>query len=72
MSLLVGIWVPEQINRKEKWCTLGVWGGDEVERKTGSWMIEKSVLRVWGNPILLESQLTLFPRSKRAPPFICE
>lgn len=41
MSLLAGVWVPEQINRKEKWCLQ--WG-DKVERKAGRQTMEKSVI----------------------------
>lgn len=40
-SLPTGVWVLEQINRKEKWCLQ--WG-DKVERKMGRQTMEKSVI----------------------------
>lgn len=45
-------------------------GGDEVERKFGSWMSEESVLRVWGNPTLFSFQFTLFSRQQGTPPSV--
>ena len=41
MRLLAGDWVSEQINKKEKWC---LWWGDQVKRKIGGQVMEKSVV----------------------------
>lgn len=41
ISLLARVWVPEQINRDEKWCA---WRGGRIREGMGRLMIEKAVV----------------------------
>lgn len=60
MSLLAGVWVPEQINRKEKMVPAVGWqgrekGGEADDGEVCHW------LSIWGNSTLLISPFILFP-----------
>lgn len=50
MSLLVGIWVPEQINKKEKWCMSGMMMWRERLGHKDDWEVYPSLLPIDTTP----------------------